>query len=360
MTDQLIRSDHKNIDHGFTSPFMVEYLKPPPDCAVSEQRIAVDVELPGLADDGLMRVGKVEIYCKQMQRPGADRWMLLVNGFASSTRLWDYQVAHLLKSGYNLVLFDLLGQGHSAKPDGVKYTVASQVAVMETIVAATPLATKPFYLTGISAGGVIAQRYAVKHQEKLLALSLLATTPKVDGRLAFTQEIQRLYLANEKLSDAEKLSFCAYFLMDHIFSDAFFRKFKPAIYGVIANNIAGNTVGTYLGALSSIDDFDIIDDLPKLTVPTLIFTGLHDKLIETHFGVVLNRQIPRSQRYVLKGVYASHTFIMEMFETFNEVFVHALAGAHDLKGSKSPIYVENTHFQEFATDEAPDLESMAV
>lgn len=356
METQRIRSEHKNIDHGFASPFMVDYLALPDDISISEGRVPLVVDLPLLADAGQQRSERAEIYFKQITRPGAQKWMLLVNGFASSTKLWDYQTAFLLKNGFNLVLFDLLGQGNSSKPDGVKYTIAAQVQVLEAIVAATPLAQRKFFLTAISAGGIIGQRFALKHQDKLEALSLLATTPKVDGRLAFTQEIQRLYLGNERLSEPEKLKFCAYFLMDHIFSDAFFRKFKPVIYNVIEQNVQNNTVGTFLGALSSIDDFDMLADLEKITIPTLIFAGLHDKLIETHFGIMLNRHLPNSQRYVLKGVYASHTFILEMFETFNEVFVGALNKLDNFQGSKMPIYVENTYFQEFPTDGGPDIE----
>ena len=351
-----IRTTHKNIDHGFASPFMLEYLAAPLDVSVAENRISLELDLPLLGNAFKQRHEQVDIFYKQITRPGSDKWMLLVNGFASSTKLWDYQQAYFLRNGYNLILFDLLGQGNSSKPEGVKYSIDAQVKVIETLVAATPLAAQKFILTGISAGGIISQTYALKNQEKLKALCLLASTPKVDGRLAFTQEIQRLFLNNEALCDRDKISFCAYFLMDHIFSDSFFRKFKPVIYGAIENNIKSNTVGTYLGALSSVDNFDILDDLPKITVPTLIFTGLHDKTIETHFSVMLNRHLPNSQRYVLKGVYASHTFIIEMFETFNEVFINALAGIDQFQGSKAPIHIENSHFQEEATDDGPELD----
>lgn len=351
-----IRSEHKNIDHGFTSPFMLAYLTPPPDVSLLEGHVELEVDLPLLATPEESRRESIRIYYKQFSRPDSKKWMLLVNGFASSTKLWDYQVSHLLKNGYNLVLFDLLGQGNSSKPDGVKYTIEAQVKAMEAIVAATPLHQGKFYLTGISAGGIISQRFAFLHQERLAALSLLATTPKVDGRLAFTQEIQRLYLGNAHLSDQEKLSFCAYFLVEHIFSDSFFRKFKPVIYGVIEQNVRNNTVGTYLGALSSVDDFDMLAELGRIRVPTLIFSGLHDKVIETHFGILLNRHLPNSQRYILKGVYASHTFILEMFETFNAVFVEALAGIDQFQGSTESIHVENAYIQEFATDRGPELE----
>ena len=82
---------------------------------------------------------------------------------------------------------------------------------------------------------------------------------------------------------------------------------------------------------------------------------MHDKLIETHFSIMLNWFLPHSQRYVLKGVYASHTFILEMFETFNEVFIDALNDIRNFRGDQSPIYVENTHFQEFPTDAGPEF-----
>lgn len=352
----IIRNDHKNMDHGFASPYMIEYLTPPKDLALKEGKVEVDVDLPLLDRPEESRHESVEIYYKVLTRPGSEKWMLLVNGFASSVKLWDYQLAHLLRSGYNLVLFDLLGQGNSSKPTGVQYTIDAQVKILEKLVETTPLGQQKFYLTGISAGGIISQSFALKNQDKLKALSLLATCPKVDGRLAFTQEIQRMYLNNPNLTDREKLSYCAYYLMEHIFSDMFFRKFKPVIYGIIENNINNNTVGTYLGALSSVDGFDVVDKLETLQIPTLIFTGLHDKTIETHHGIKLNRLIPNSKRYVLKGVHASHTFIVELFETFNEVFTNELAKIDQFEPSKMPVHVENSYFQEFPTDDGPSFD----
>ena len=352
----VIRNDHKNMDHGFASPYMISYLTPPPDLALKEGKVELEIDLPLLDKPQEIRRDRVEIYYKTLTRPGSDKWMLLVNGFSSSVKLWDYQLAHLLRNGYNLVLFDLLGQGNSSKPTDVQYTIAAQVKILEKLVEETPLRDQKFFLTGISAGGMIAQTYALENQEKLKALCLLATAPKVDGRLSFSQEIQRIYLQNPNLTDREKISYCAYFLMEHIFSDIFFRKFKPVIYGIIENNINNNTVGTYLGALSSVDDFDVIDKLPSLQIPTLIFTGLHDKTIETHHGIKLNRLIPNSKRYVLKGVHASHTFIVELFETFNEVFTTELARIDQFEPSTMPVHVENSYFQEYPTDDGPSFD----
>lgn len=350
-TPQVILNAHKNMDHGFASPYMIEYLTPPRDVVFKEGVFSLELDLPLLDQPAELRHETVEIYYKTLSRPGSSKWMLLINGFASSVKLWDYQLAYFLRNGYNLVLFDLLGQGNSSKPLGVQYSIASQVTILEKLVEATPLVQAPFVLTGISAGGIIAQAYALQHQETLKALCLLATCPKVDGRLAFTQEIQRIYLSNPSLTDREKLSYCAYYLMEHIFSDMFFRKFKPVIYGIIENNVATNSVATHLAALSAVDQFDVVDQLPTLRIPTLIFTGLHDKTIETHHGIKLNRLIPNSKRYVLKGVHASHTFIVELFETFNEVFINELSKIDCFEPSQLPVHVENSYFQEFPTDD---------
>lgn len=347
----VIRNDHKNMDHGFSSPFLIEYLTLPEDVHLDEMCFEIELDLPLLERPEETRHENVGIYYKIATRPGSTQWMVLVNGFSSSTKLWDYQVPYFLRHGYNLVLFDLLGQGNSWKPAGVEYTIAAQVRILERLVELTPLLENQFVLTGVSAGGMIAQTYALNHQEQLRALCLLATAPKVDGRMAFTQEIQRIYLSHPNLNDHDKLSFCAYFLMDHIFSDMYFRKFKPNIYGAIENNINNNSVGTYLGALCSVDNFDLLEQLPGLKIPTLIFTGLHDKIIETHNGVKLNQLIPNSRRYVLKGVHASHTFIIELFETFNEVLINELDRLDQFDPSRQPVHIENSHFQEYPTDD---------
>lgn len=352
----VIRTNHKNLDHGLASPFMLEYLSPPKDVSLQESSFQIELDLPLLTDLKQTRRENVEIYYKVVTRPDSEKWMLLVNGFASSVKLWDFQQAHFLRNGYNLVMFDLLGQGKSSRPSGLRYSIESQVKIIEKLSEVTPLLDKTFYLIGASAGGIIAQAYALKNQDRLKALCLLSTTPKVDGRLAFTQEIQRLFLNNEDLSEKDKVSFCAHFLMDHVFSDMFFRKFKQVVDGSIQNNIQSNTSGTYMSALSSIDEFDVVDQLETINTPTLIFAGLHDKTIETHLGITRNKHIPNSRRYVFKGVHASHTFIIELFETFNEVIMKELAEIDQFKGSKTPIHVESGYFQEDPTDKDFDLE----
>ena len=89
-----IRTTHKNIDHGFASPFMLAYLAAPLDVSVAENRISLELDLPLLGNAFKQRHEQVDIFYKQITRPGSDKWMLLVNGFASSTKLWDYQQAY--------------------------------------------------------------------------------------------------------------------------------------------------------------------------------------------------------------------------------------------------------------------------
>jgi pimeloyl-ACP methyl ester carboxylesterase len=339
---EVIKSVHKNLDHGLASPFMMDYLTPPQDVSVKEATFSLELDIPLLANAAQTRHEKVEINYKVASRPDSKKWMLLVNGFGSTMKLWDFQYAYLLRNGYNLVLFDLLGQGGSSKPSDVRYSLDCQVKVVEKLVEVTPLSEAPYYLTGISAGGIIAQAFALKNnnQAGIKALSLLSTTPKVDASLAYTQEVQRVFLSNDKLSDTEKVSFCAYYLMDHIFTDMFFRECKGVVDAAIKNNIGNNTVGTYLGALCSIDDFDVVAQLGKIKVPTYIFSGMYDKTIEPHFSIMLNEGIPHSRRYLMTGPYASHSFILEIFESFNEVFVKELAHLDHFQGSKIPTHVE--------------------
>jgi pimeloyl-ACP methyl ester carboxylesterase len=175
---------------------------------------------------------------------------------------------------------------------------------------------------------------------------LLATFPKTDGSIEFQNEITLKIVDNDKLPDQDKKELLSYQVMSNIFSDYFCRNFKPTLMNLIRENSQRNTVDSYRGAYYMLKDFDATSLLPEIKTPTLIFSALHDRIVETHHSYTLNQLLPNSQRYILKGVSASHTFVMELFETFNDVLLEELKKTKYFQGSRLSVYVENEWVQE--------------
>ncbi|HOJ50584.1 MAG TPA: alpha/beta hydrolase [Spirochaetota bacterium] len=342
----IVRKNYKNIDHGIDSDYLKSYLEIPSDTSVKEKNISLIVELPEIKTDNI-RKENINIFVEEYSRKTNNNWILFINGFSSSVNLWRYQKAEILRSGYNIILFDLLGQGKSSKPEGVKYSMDSQIKIIDEIVKNTPLKDKKFFITAISAGGPIAMTYTHRNQNKVLGLFLIATFIKKEGIISYNDEITKEILSLN-IPDIKKQELITKKLMGIIFSDNFLRRFRPTIDNLIKENIERNTVGSIEGSLYTSDNFDGTNILKDIRVPTVVFSGQHDKIIDTYHSYTMANILPNSQRYVFKGVNASHTFIIEMFETFNSIFLNEIKDIEDnnFKGSNITIYVENDYVSE--------------
>ena len=344
----------KNLDHGLKSAFIDEYCSIPEDTKVDDRYLDLTLALPEIKNDSL-RQEKVKIFYQVLSRAENKKWMLFINGFTSSVNLWKFQKGEFLRQGYNLVVFDLLGQGNSSKPVGVKYVMSAQLKVIEALVDASGLGKQKYVLTGISAGGMIAQMYAKEHQQDLSALVLLATTPKVDGSLEFLNEARLAILNNPNLGEGDKKKLMSNYLMLHIFSDNFIRQYRPVIDQLMVDSATRNTVDSIIGDLYSQENFDSTLFLSEIKIPVLIFSGMHDKIVETHATYTLNQLLPNSQRFIFKGVNASHTFVLELFETFNKTLLSELAKLNSFNGSKTPIFIDNQYIQEKPAGETMEI-----
>ncbi len=99
--------------------------------------------------------------------------LLLVHGWQVSSAIWNLVVEKLTEK-YRLILVDLRGAGASHTASG-PYTVERHSEDLFNLV--TNLALKDIVLVGHSAGGAIAQRFAIDHGEVLAGLVLIAAVP---------------------------------------------------------------------------------------------------------------------------------------------------------------------------------------
>ncbi len=122
--------------------------------------------------------------------------MVLVHGFSIPSYLWDKNIAALKNAGFRVLRFDLYGRGYSARPS-LDYTLDLFVHQLEEITQKLGI-EGPFHLAGISMGGAIATRFAIKHPNKLASLSLLA--PLVATPERFDLKLLKLPLLGEYLA----------------------------------------------------------------------------------------------------------------------------------------------------------------
>src|SRR3954464_13648435 len=115
------------------------------------------------------RNGDVEIYYESFGDP-VDPTLVLVNGLGSQCINYAVEWCELfVAEGYRVVRFDNRDTGLSSKLDGVEYALADMaddvVAVLDAI------GVDKAHVLGLSMGGMIVQKLAIDHPDRLLTIT---------------------------------------------------------------------------------------------------------------------------------------------------------------------------------------------
>jgi pimeloyl-ACP methyl ester carboxylesterase len=108
--------------------------------------------------------------CYQLKGPSAGPLVVLVSGFAIPSYIWDPTFKALTSRGYQVLRFDPLGRGCSARP---RATYKMDLFVEQLNELTTSLGIeKPFQLFGSSMGAAISVSFASKYPQKVDKLIL--------------------------------------------------------------------------------------------------------------------------------------------------------------------------------------------
>jgi non-heme chloroperoxidase len=215
----------------------------------------------------------VKIYVEDLN-PEGEKTILFLHGWPGSHKLFEYQFNELPKMGYRCIGIDQRGFGESDKPfEGYDYDRLSDD--VRGVVDALKL--KNFTLAGHSTGGAIAIRYMARHNEygvSKLAL-FAAAAPSLIQRPYFPYGLQK-----EAVDDIIKGTYNDRPNMLRGFGDIFFfqhitQAFSDWIFQLGLQAASWATAAT---SKSWLDEERLFYDLGKISVPTLILHGIHDKV----------------------------------------------------------------------------------
>ncbi|MEV7429898.1 alpha/beta hydrolase [Nocardioides sp. NPDC092400] len=272
------------------------------------------------ASSGLLHTTKVHVD----DTGGTGRPVVLIHGWPLSAESWKDQVGALSAAGHRVVAYDRRGFGRSDKPrGGYDYDqLADDLAgVLDE------LDLRDVTLVGFSMGGGEVARYVARHgEERLHSVVFAAAVPPYlmqtddnpDGPLPPEQ-------AQGMAADLEK---------DR---DAFFDDFTRQFFSVDGelkvteqqrqDAIALCHQSDQKAALACMEAFggtDFRDDLPKVTVPTLVVHGAGDATVPFEgSGKRTHAAIPHSQLVVVDD--APHGFNVSHAEEFNRALLDFLA-----------------------------------
>jgi pimeloyl-ACP methyl ester carboxylesterase len=255
---------------------------------------------------------------------GTGRPVVLIHGWPLSGESWKKQVPAFEAAGYRVITYDRRGFGRSDKPlTGYDYdTFASDLdAVL------TELDLRDVTLVGFSmGGGEIARYIGTRGEERLRSVVFASAVPPY---LEKTDDNPDGPLTKEAAAEMT-----AGLTKDE---DAFYEEFTTGFFsvdGVLKVTEAERQEAIALAhqskkhaALASMAAFattDFRDDLPKVTVPTLVIHGDGDATVPFEgSGERTHRAIPGSELHVVQG--APHGVTVSHPEEWNRVVLEFLA-----------------------------------
>ncbi|MEZ0163317.1 alpha/beta fold hydrolase [Kineococcus sp. LSe6-4] len=255
---------------------------------------------------------------------GPGRPVVLVHGWPLSGASWSEQVPALTAAGYRVVTYDRRGFGRSDKTrSGYDYDTLTEDlnALLEQ------LDLHDVTLVGFSMGGGEVARYVGTHgTERLRSVVFAGAVPPY---MAKTEDNPQGPLTKEQADEMEAG------LKDDedTFYDGFITTFFSADGELKVSQaqrqdaLALTKQADHKAALKSMESFgttDFREDLPKITVPTLVIHGDSDAVVPLEgSGALTHAAVAGSRLHVVAG--APHGFNVSHAEEFNRVLLEFLA-----------------------------------
>jgi 3-oxoadipate enol-lactonase len=200
---------------------------------------------------------------------GSGPVIVFSHGLLFDTRMFDAQIA-ALKDKYRCIAFDHRGQGQSAIPDSGYDMDTLSLDAAELI---RDLGVAKCHFVGLSMGGFVAQRLAVNHSELLCSVTILdsAADPEPKKNLKgyrFLNLLMRWLGAWSIVGSVMPILFGQSFLADESrkkIRDTWRERLKQL-----------SRKGTPLAVKGVLERGSFSDQLPKITLPTLIIVGTED------------------------------------------------------------------------------------
>jgi non-heme chloroperoxidase len=219
----------------------------------------------------------VNLYVEDLN-PRGSKTIVFLHGWPLSHKQFEYQFDVLPAMGYRCIGIDWRGFGNSDKPFH-GYTLDRLADDIRSIVDVLQL--KNFTLAGHSTGGAIAIRFTARHNgygvSKLVLIDAAAP-------VGFANKENANQMFNETLNDRPK--------MMRELTDTFFFQYITSPFSDWFFQLGLQAAGWSTAAIVvMLRDENVYTDLPKISVPTLIVHGIHDKVIPFEQAQEVNQKI---------------------------------------------------------------------
>jgi 3-oxoadipate enol-lactonase/4-carboxymuconolactone decarboxylase len=220
--------------------------------------------------------------------------LALAHSISTDHGMWEPQVHDLLPH-FRILRYDTRGHGASDTPDG-EYSVEDLGRDFLGMLDALKIPIVAF--CGLSMGGAVGQWLALHAPERLTALVLANTGPRIgtveswNARIAAVQQGGMAAIVD--------------IVMPRFFSAESLARNKPYI-GSVRTVFLGTDPAGYLGCCAALRNFNCTSDLKSIALPTLVIGGDND--VSTPWAgcsEILAREIPGARAVRLPTTHLSN------------------------------------------------------
>lgn len=239
-------------------------------------------------------VNGLKIYYDCNGKIGADTPAVYIHGAGKSHHSWVNQLASKI-NGYVQIALDLPGHGDS-EGTGFK-SIDDYTDFVKSFVDA--LGIDDFVIAGNSMGGAISQTFALKYQNYLKGMVLIGTGAK----LRVKKEILEGTLKGESYAD-----------------NAYSGKTDQELIKKAESDFSKTSPQVRHDDFYACDNFDVMDQISRINVPTLIICGKDDALTPVKYSEFLHSKIKNSQLKIIPE--AGHMVMWEKPKEVNEAIAN--------------------------------------
>lgn len=263
-----------------------------------------------------MPIAQLEDGALYYSRRGRGPAVLGIMGFALDQRFWAAQIPAVTAT-HEFVTYDHRGVGRSTGTPPVTIEALAEDALRLL----DHLEIDRAVVFGVSMGGAVAQRLVLDHPERVSALVLALTWARPIEFMRRQDALANLLL------EAGGTQVLVESTLVRMFTPAFFEVGRRTVDQMLAAFFADNgpepaNPEVLLAQLEAINAHDVLAELERVTVPTLVMGARMDMMVPYFASVEIAAAIRRAELTTLE---TGHGCMIEEMEKFNEALAGFLA-----------------------------------
>jgi 3-oxoadipate enol-lactonase len=189
--------------------------------------------------------------------------LIFINSLGSDLRIWQ-EVVPAFTDRFRVVLYDKRGHGLSDAPPA-PYTIDQHTDDLLALMAHLDIHSA--HLVGLSVGGMIAQRMAIRAPDRVRSITLCCTAAKIGTAESWAERIAAV--------EAGGIGPIADAVLQRWFTPLFRETCSDELSGW-RNMLVRTPTQGYIGTCAAIRDADLTSDAGRIAVPTLCVAGDQD------------------------------------------------------------------------------------